>query len=264
MAVQEQWATFLSEGNTTTLLAATAGFACDRLGFAFACGYQAALHDLWPGPGWASFCVTEAGGGHPKAIQTRIMETVTGQKSFATLAPWAQRLFVVGWSEQGLRVAEVDARGPGVTIEALPELPFAPEIPHARVVLAQAPIQSLLPGDGYDLYLKPFRTVEDIHVMAATAGYLLRIGQNWPEEIREDLLAILAGLLSLSSFSSNDPGVHLALDSLFRQLIPFFEPSRLELLNATDRHLLERDQALLLVAGRVRAQRRKRAWESVR
>ena len=41
---------------------------------------------------------------------------------------------------------------------------------------------ALLPGDGYDVYVKPFRTIEDIHVHAATIAYLVAEGRRrgWP------------------------------------------------------------------------------------
>src|SRR5438094_653029 len=53
--------------------AAAAGFAADRLGYAFAGGYRAALARLVPAvTGSACLCATEAGGGHPRFIRTTL------------------------------------------------------------------------------------------------------------------------------------------------------------------------------------------------
>src|SRR5690349_23846938 len=55
---------------------------------------------------------------------------------------------------------------------------------------------AILPGDGYSQYVKPFRTVEDIHVQAAVLSYLMREGQRlgWPQGWIERLSALLAAL----------------------------------------------------------------------
>ena len=53
--------------------AIVAGFAADRVGWAFASGYQAALHSLFPGASEdmiCALCVTEEEGNSPKAIKT--------------------------------------------------------------------------------------------------------------------------------------------------------------------------------------------------
>jgi hypothetical protein len=45
--------------------------------------------------------------------------------------------------------------------------------------------EDLLPGDGYDRYLKPFRSIEDIHIQAATLAWVLREARarRWPLEL---------------------------------------------------------------------------------
>src|SRR4051794_15581000 len=70
------------------------GFAADRVGYAFAAGYQAALRALAPDlppDRIASLCVTERGGGHPRAIETRLTPAAAGarldgSKRWATLS----------------------------------------------------------------------------------------------------------------------------------------------------------------------------------
>ena len=57
------------------------GFAADRVAYAFAAGYQAALRALVPDlsrESIASFCATEQGGAHPRNIQTSLTPTQSG------------------------------------------------------------------------------------------------------------------------------------------------------------------------------------------
>lgn len=261
--------------------AAAAGFAADRLGFAFLPGYQAALRSLLPelDPGTlVSLLATEQGGGHPAAIATALTETtagwrVTGAKSFATLGAHADRFVVVASIGAGadgrnrLRAALVAADEPGVGVEPLPELPFAPEIPHAAVrfdAVAAVP----LPGDGYADLLKPFRTVEDVHVLAATLGYLVRVARSagWPEDTVERLLALLAGVRGIEPAAYRSPGAHIALGGLFGGLnawVADTEPLWARV-DEPQRRRWERDRPLLGVAGKVRAQRLATAWRTVR
>src|SRR5262245_296711 len=52
-----------------------AGFGADRVGWAFASGYQSALHALFPGAPEdriCALCVTEEDGNAPKAIKTTL------------------------------------------------------------------------------------------------------------------------------------------------------------------------------------------------
>src|SRR5262245_25520020 len=80
------------------------GFSADRLGFAFAAGYPAALSALIPdvalGPR-ICLCATEEGGAHPKAIKTRLAPDgggkylLSGEKRWSTLAPVAKQALVV-------------------------------------------------------------------------------------------------------------------------------------------------------------------------
>ena len=153
---------------TTVEDAVSGGAAADRLGVAFAAGYAAALRALVPDlprGERAALCATEEGGGHPRAILARFDgATVTGRKTFVTGGLDAVRLLVVARDGGDvLRLVSVSARGPGVVFVPLPPTPFAPEVGHAALQLEGAPAE-LLPGDGYTDYLKPFRTIEDLHV----------------------------------------------------------------------------------------------------
>jgi len=118
---------------STVMQAALGGYSADRLGYAFVCGYQAAIRNLVAREDsklffhlfgeerscLASFCVTEKGSAHPSKTQTRLSlvraprnlskgntdlnsveETnepcwvLSGEKSFVTLGNKATHLFV--------------------------------------------------------------------------------------------------------------------------------------------------------------------------
>jgi alkylation response protein AidB-like acyl-CoA dehydrogenase len=72
------------------------GFDADRVGWAFATGYQAALRALLPqlpADTVAAFCVTEETGNRPRDIHTRFTPqadgsvSITGAKRWTTLGP---------------------------------------------------------------------------------------------------------------------------------------------------------------------------------
>jgi hypothetical protein len=248
------------------------GFESDRLGYAFACGYAAALASLVPdleGGRLAALCATEEGGAHPKAIATRLTEgaspTIDGRKLFATMATHVEALLVVasvGPSEDGrnrLRVALVDAHAPGVTMTRLPDAPFAPEIPHAEVRFAGAPVERVLEGDGYDRYLKPFRTIEDVHILCATLAYVAREARaaGWPREFLIEIAALISTGRDIARSDPLAPATHVSLAGMFamqRALAERVEPNWSSVTpDVRDRWL--RDRKLLDVAGRARGQR---------
>ncbi|MFI9405603.1 acyl-CoA dehydrogenase family protein [Nocardia sp. NPDC052316] len=261
-------------------VALSGGFGADRLGFAFLSGYQEAVRTLipdLPADELVALCATEADGGHPAAIRTMLTEDrgefrLNGTKTFATLGMLAQRLVViasVGAGEDGrnrLRATVVDARATGVHVTNLPETPFAPEIPHAMVTLTDVAAE-VLPGDGYLDYLKPFRTIEDIHVLAAALGWLVRVAREagWPRAVLERLLTLAAAVRGLDLDAPSSPGVHIALGGIFESVERLL--AELDSLWASVDSVIgqrwERDRPLLGVAGRVRDQRLATAWRSV-
>jgi acyl-CoA dehydrogenase len=187
--------------------------------WAFASGYQAALRALLPdvqSDVVAAFCVTEERGNRPRDIETRFTPaadgsvSITGAKRWTTLGPDSSLLLIVGALPPGegdarvrLRVARVAAQAPGVQLLPMPETRFVPEVPHARVHLdaVQVDAGALLPGDGYERYVKPFRSIEDIHVTLAVAAYLLREARQrqWPAGFAEQLAALLVVLADLAA-----------------------------------------------------------------
>ena len=266
---------------TTFDRAALAGFAADRLGFAFVGGYGAALARLVPSIApRACLAATERGGAHPRAILATLSEPdaatgarrLDGEKTWITLGTLATELLVVARlgeareAKGSLRVARLPAAREGITLCAGMTTPFAPEVPHAEarfegVVVAPG---ELLDGDGYDDYLKPFRTIEDIHVLGAALGYLVRVAREhaWPRSFTERALAALLALRGLGALDPRAPETHVALGgglSLARALVDEATP-HWALASPEERDRFARDRPLLDVAGRVRAARLDAAW----
>jgi acyl-CoA dehydrogenase len=264
--------------STPVDLALAGGFMADRPGFAFASGYHAALRSLFPRMPLdhrAALCATEQGGAHPSAIQTRLSSgggegplRLSGTKAFVTLGTAAEFLIVVaseGLDEQGrnrLRVVTIDAHREGVRLNALPPMPFVPEVPHAELHLHEVAVapDEVLPGDGYTRYLKPFRTTEDCHVHAAFLGWLLQVARRsgWPERVQDEALALAVMFRGLALADPASPAVHVALGGALDLSLRLVEGLG-ELwprVDAPTRELWERDRRLLGVAGKVRSKRR--------
>lgn len=256
------------------------GALADRIGYAFVAGIQAALGALLPGVSRAevpALLATEAQGAHPRTIATRFDEaagTVIGEKRFATLAPVADVLLVLAKAGETegrnvLRVVRVDPRAPGVRIEPMPQLAFAPEVPHATVFLDGASVAGVLEGDGFERYVKPFRTLEDVHVMAAILAHVTveARARNWPQAVIEDALAAIAALRGISDAPPLDAPTHVALAGALR--------AARTVLEAVDRCFAagpaddpskrwHRDRPLASVAERARTQRLEVAWSRLR
>lgn len=249
---------------STTIDRALAGGAlADRLGFAFASGYAEALRCLVPSlDGVAALCATEEGGNHPRAIRTTLVDgIVNGRKKWATAATHASCLLVVAsigadGERNRLRVARVSTRAPGVRLVAS-SAPFVPEIPHAEVHLDNVRVDEVLPGDGYDDYLKPFRSVEDLHVHAAIVAYLVGAARRHalaPSTI-EALLALAASARSLGDLRATSTHLALAgLVDLVGRVIAELEQQWTA--NSEEHARWLRDRALLQVAGAARIARR--------
>ena len=261
--------------------AARFGLEVDRLGYAFIGGYGAALRSMVPElerP--AAFCVTEAGGGHPRAIECSLTSesngyALHGEKAFVTFGTRAERLLVVaktGDRADGtpeLVVVHIPARRQGIEIEVLPATPFAPEIPHAKIALRDVHVDDSerLPGDGYLDYVKPFRTVEDIHVFGAMLGYLFSVVRRAEPDaaLVAELCAVTVSLRALSQAFPRSPATHLALGSLHRRITQLvdteLEPTW-QRTGPAERERWVRDRALLGIAQKARTARLGRAIEA--
>lgn len=254
------------------------GFSADRLGFAFIGGYSAALTRVDPTltvNDLAALCATEDGGGHPRAIRTTLVNgRLTGDKRFVSGGPLATRLLVVASEGPGddgrnrLRVVRVAPTSPGVTFVPMPELPFVPEVPHASVELRDVEVGGgdVLAGDGYTDVLKPFRTLEDLHVFAALLGYLWSVARRsaWPEATGERLWAGLTSAVALGDADPRAPGTHLALAGLLSETNALLSTASWSHVPADEAARFERDRPLLKVASSAREARRVKAWQAVR
>lgn len=195
-------------------------------GLAFLVGYQAALRMLWPSAplSLGAMCATEQRSLRVADMQTRLGDLrVSGRKDFVTAGNAADWLLVAARSEQPgeaprLSLAVVYPGEPGVSLEHLPSIPLMPDISHCRLVLENAQCE-LLAGDGWDAYVKPFRTLEDIYVLSAMTAWLYGIGQDcdWPQSLQLRLLALLAGCAEVSRQAPNNPAGHVLLGGLFAQ-----------------------------------------------
>lgn len=251
----------------------------DRLGLAFAVGYPAALQQMLPGLDFpCALCVTESEGNHPRAIRTTLRRTpagyrLDGEKTFVTFGDRASRLLVAaraGEQPDGrpeIALVNIGADRGGVELSGRPPSPFVPEVPHARLTLnaVQVGDGERLPGDGYLRYVKPFRTIEDIHLLASTAAYLIGLLRRTegPASLLARLGALLIALDALRQAEPLDPHVHLALHGIHETLMDLLagEPfsAAWAAADEEERERWERDQVLLSVASSAREARFRKA-----
>ncbi|MBW2218841.1 MAG: acyl-CoA dehydrogenase family protein, partial [Deltaproteobacteria bacterium] len=265
-------------------MAVAGGFYADRVAFAFAAGYHAALQKLVPDlpkETIVSFCVTEEDGGHPRAIKSRLEPAenssksewrLNGRKQFVTCAAEAELFLVAASKGMGndgknrLKLVLLERSATGLTVEVMKDLPFVPEISHGIIHLNDVIVKDsrILPGDGYTSYIKPFRTLEDLHVNAAILGYLFRIAKQfrWPKNTGEQILSLIVATKTLAISDSSLPAVHIALGGLLTQtkqlisdLDPLWENVEPEIKSAW-----KRDSALMNIAEKARASRLNTAW----
>ena len=269
----EGFATLLQQlGNVTPFeLAVAGGRRMATPGLAFLVGYQAALRMLWPSAplSLGALCATEQRSLRPADMHTRLTDLrLSGAKDFVTAGDAADWLLIAARSEEAgatprLSLAVVYPGEPGVTVETLPALPLMPDISHGRLHLDGA-LCELLAGDGWDAYVKPFRTLEDVYVLSAMTAWLYGVGQDsdWPQTLQLRLLALLAGCAEMSRQPPNNPAGHVLLGGLFAQ----FDALKTELDQALSEgdpqwaQMWQRDQAVMKLASGARAKRLAKAF----
>lgn len=266
------------------------GAASDRVGYAFASGYHEALRALIPSLSpdeKAGLCVTEEGGAHPRAIQATLIPEgdgayrLHGEKRYASLAAHADVLLVAARIVEPdeprpvLHLVRVPAAAKGMSLQDMPDMPFVPEIPHAWLRLDDVHVAAdqVLPGDGYAEYIKPFRTVEDLHVQGALLGYLIRIARQFQfgDAVVARLIGLATGLRSLARHGAEGEGwlspvLHVQLAGLFddmRVVLEELEPHWAEVPEPHQSRWL-RDRPLLRVAESARVKRTETAWQRLR
>ena len=252
----------------------------NNMGFAFSAGYQSAIQSLFAPKHQklASLCISEPQGNHPRAIQSTLIKHgqnwhLNGSKSFITGATEAEILYVAvttGLNTDNrpiIKMLALPANQPGIHISNMPPLPFIPEISHGTATFTQVRLDSeqILDGDGYSKFVKPFRTYEDIHVLAAVIGY--RIGEaidsNWTYDCIEEHLSLLASLRSLRPNEFSQTSSHLILAGCRSQLKKLIQQTdeQFELNNAEGYKNWKRDKALLDIASKAHKLRTNRAWD---
>jgi hypothetical protein len=270
-ALEDWFAELRSSGTDGTVeLAILGGRLAATPGLAFLAGYQAALRRLWPAApeGLGALCATENRKLRPADMQTRLDElSLTGSKDFVTAGSAAAWLLVPARDEApgdrphlSLCVVGCDERG--VFIEEGPRLPLVPDIPHGRLRLEQAPCRRLA-GDGWNDYVKPFRTIEDLHVLAALVSWLYGVGLEcgWPQRLQLLLLGVLAGAAEVSRMPPTEPATHLVLASLDAQFAAMATELDAALVSGPEqwRRLWQRDHGILKLARSAQAKRLARA-----
>ena len=279
----EWWRSRTSNTSRPIARALLDGGRAPNLAFAFGAGYQAAIHALFPAFDddlLSAICVTEKGGGHPRAIKARLTPdgeawTLSGEKHFITLGEEAHRLIIAasrGVDEAGLNdiaMVAVARRAQGVTLTSMPSLGMISEIGHGALRLDAARVEaaSVLDGDGYRRYIRPFRTVEDIHVHAAVLGYLITEGrsQGWAPSLLESLVAAAMCLRGLAAAPASAPTTHVALagamtwlHALLGEVDEAFEAS-----GGDGAEGWRRDRPLMSIAQRARRRRAESAWSAL-
>ena len=132
--LSDVWQAYRSEralGSTPFEAAVNVAATVDRLGFAFAVGYPAALEQMVTGVALpCALCVTEAKGNSPRAIETTLERRgdrfeLRGTKTFVTFGNLAETLLIVarvGAKPDGrpdLVVVQVPAARKGVVLQEL-------------------------------------------------------------------------------------------------------------------------------------------------
>ena len=272
----EGFATLLHRLGTVTPfdLAVAGGRMMATPGLAFLVGYQAALRMLWPSAplSLGALCATEQRSLRVADMQTRLHDLrLSGRKDFVTAGDAADWLLIAARSEAPgddpcLSLAVVYPGEPGVRVEKLAAIPLMPDVSHGRVFLDNA-LCELLAGDGWDAYVKPFRTLEDIYVLSAMTAWLYGVGQDsdWPQALQLRLLALLAGCAEVSRQAPNNPCGHVLLGGLFAQ----FEGLKAEINQALAEGppqwaaMWQRDQAVMDLAAGARGKRLAKALAAI-
>ncbi|CAI8850918.1 MULTISPECIES: hypothetical protein [Pseudomonas] len=252
-------------------LAVLGGRAMSTPGLAFLVGYQAALRVLWPSApqSLGALCASERRSVRPADMQVRLDDLrLSGSKDFVTAGLDAEWLLVAARCEaQGqpveLSLAVVYAGEPGVRLESLPALPLMPEVGHARLHL-QGALCERLAGDGWDAYVKPFRSLEDLYVLSALCAWLYGVGQEtgWPQNLQLRLISLLGACAESTRQCADTSASHLLLGGLFAQFNSLKDELNQALLASPGEwaSLWQRDQGLLEIASAARAKRLAKAW----
>lgn len=215
------------------------GFMCQQFSFTFMAGYQAALEKMFPtiAPNeLKALCVSEEKGGHPKAIQTTLVNhRVNGLKTYITAGSDVAHLLVLCKTETVandrplLKMVHLPSSADNIKFTDF-ELPFMRDVKHGKLALKEVQITAdqILAGDGYSQYTKPFRTLEDICLSTAYQAMLLRqaVDHKWEESVRDQILLNIYTLKNLFTLPPSAQETHLLIaanEQNFDNLLPSIE-----------------------------------------
>ena len=150
----------------------------------------------------------------------------------------------------------------------MPSPKFIPETPHAELQLTDVAVRAdaVLPGDGYNDYVKRFRTVEDILIHGAVLGYFLSAARrfDFPETVIERTTSAILATRALASMDFDAPETHIALAGTLARDANLLDHSdaHWDKAEEDERDRWRRDRkGFGSVAGEIREARRRRAWE---
>lgn len=236
-ATLTQWRATFCVGENSFDTAVDAGLMAGQLAFCFAGGYQAALRRLLPSlpqEAFAALLLSEGKRQRPDELLTTLTPVagggfrLDGEKSYVTGGAAADPLLVVarhGVAPDG-RVRTVLAMLPpglpGITCTDRADVGFLAALPHGRAKFDGVYVepQMLMSGDGWVDYARPFRTIEDTHVSAAVAAYMLVHGLRFgfPDPLSAALFSCLVRLGECAQRDATDPIGHLLLAGAEREL----------------------------------------------
>lgn len=237
-------------------------------------GHQAAVRRLFPttaNNAITAFCVSEDRGPHPRYIKTTLRDgQINGKKMWGTMAPPASTLYVAastGEDEQGNnRLVMVAVDSPQTSIEQIPLPPEreAGKVPICDLTFNDTPVAAVFEGDAYNLYIKPFRLIEDVYSTLATQIALYRLGGDTglDHTQREDLLGLIVQGHAVAQSPMASPPQVLLLTSYLRASQQHWAglASRWHLANPQLYKGWQPNRMILTVAARAREQRRSNAW----
>lgn len=254
---------------------------CAAPGYAFLCGYQSALRVLVPSleaGDQVALCVTEKEGNHPRAIHTQLIAQdnggylLRGHKSFVTNLEYAKQLLIAadasepGAERKQIKLVALPRELDGLSFLPKKPLGLVPEVTHGELQMVDVHVspEMVLAGDGYQAYVKPFRTLEDLHVAAALTAHCLGLCRSFQlsRETIEQLLAALATFRGLALHEYQNAALHLALNGALEMTRSVFEAFQNEQSKLPDsvREAWQRDSQLLNLASAARQKRRENAW----
>lgn len=246
---------------------------CQNMSQVFALAYRCALQHLLPQldvTQWAAMCVTEENGNHPKKIEAFIEgNLLSGEKSFVTMASYATQLLVIAKDASEteaikLKAVLLDSRQPTVEITTFPALGLMDHVPHGKVRFNQAQ-STVLEGDGYELYSKPFRTFEDTFILLGSSAFILSMAYRYKLDVIviQKAMSMISQLVSLPIH--HDAWMHVHLDYVhtrFFDLIQSFE-SQKEKLPQTVMDEWLKDKKIFSIAGKAREIRFSKACQAL-